>query len=330
MQRLLTNWAASTDVVLDNLTGTDARGLSWLAGLLLETTPTTAGSVDFSEQDVVDAVSIGLPLMYNPDAPAPASTQELNAYLAAKALVKGLHQAPNIAQAIWPAQNRDNQTVNVQTGVTSAQFSGNFKLAIRAKIQAALDLIMDDVVSFIAFTRNGVFSGPNELIFDPSTTHLDQGLRTYAISTLLARQNYTGVFFAADHTIATPISSCSDQFSCFPTPNTILNSLGYVGNFSAIYNGPFTEASYALQAPSSPAAIRVEPDWGDLELLMDGGLLCHASGNDPSNVVTVRPGQGPDFNCVSRLNFCYTSAAGCPAILRTGTNNCQIPPCGPE
>ena len=327
MQRLLTNWAASTDVVLKNLPGTDQRGLSWLSGLLLETTPTTSGSVNFPEQDIVDAVSIGLPALYNPNAPSPVSAQDLNVYTAAKALVTGLDQAPEIAAFIWPGRTNDSTMLNVQSDITSSQLTGQFQLAVRGKIQRALDAIMYDVTSFVAFTKNGVFSGPNYLVFDASSARLDQGIRTYAISSLLAQKNYTGVFLAADNRTVTPLSNCSDNLSCFPTPATTVNLGEYTSNLSSVYNSPYSRASYELQAPSSPALIQVQPDWGDLELLMDGGLFCHSPGKDPSSIVTIRPNQGPDFNCVSRLDFCYSSKAGCPVLLRTGEANCSIPEC---
>ena len=286
--------------------------------------------MDFPQQDVVDSVSIGFLALYNPNAPPPVSTQEFDAYIAAKALVTGFGQAPEIAAAVWPSRTGESPMVNVQSGVTSPQLTNQFQSAVRAKIQRVLDAIMDDVTSFVALTKNGIFSGPNYLTFDPSSAHLDQGIRTYAISSLLTQKNYTGVFFAADNTTVTPLSSCSDQFSCFPTSATRVSLGAYTSNLSSIYNSRYTRASYELQAPSAPALIRVQPDWGDLELLMDGGLSCHASGNDPSNIVTVRPGRGPDFNCVSRLKFCYSKTAGCPAVLGTGGRNCSIPQCAPR
>ena len=312
------------------MTTTDNRGLSWLAGLLLENVPTTAGSVDFLVSEVVDAIAVGLPLQYDLIAPLPTVDAERKLYIAAKALTLGLSDAPDVTRAIWPSNFvPDSRTINVQSSLTSPQTTPNLASAVRSKIQAGLDVIMNDVSAFISLTRAGHFSGPDYLTFDTSSAHLDQGIRTYAVANLLNRNSFAGRFLAASNITSTANAACSTQTVCFPLPGAQAVGGLYIGNKTAIYTSPYIPASYELtRPPVSPYQVMAYPDWGDLSALMDRGFLCHAAGNDLTQIVNHPPGRPLNFNCVSKLNFCYTAdSGGCPAAMSANTGSCPISPC---
>ena len=312
------------------MTTTDSRGLSWLAGLLIKNVPTTAGSVDFPVSEVVDAISVGLPLQYNLVAPLPTADAERKLYTVAEALTLGLSNAPDVTRAIWPANvGSDSRTINVQSSLTSPQTTPNLASAVRSKIQAGLDIIMNDVGAFINLTRAGHFSGPDYLTFDTSNPHLDQGIRTYAVANLLGRNQFAARFLATSNTTSTAGAACSTQTVCFPLPGA--QNIGglYIGNRTAIYNSPYIPASYELtRPPVSSFQVTAYPDWGDLSALMDRGFLCHATGNDLTQIANHPPGRILNFDCVSKLNFCYnTDSGGCPAAMNANAGSCPIPPC---
>ena len=318
----------STDAILDNLATVDNRGLSWLVALLLEIAPSTAGSIVVPTEDVLNAVSIGLPMIYNLNASERLSGQS-SPYNAAKALTFAFNQAPTIAQAIWNGPPANDST-NLQRLGKDAELADGLKKQVRQKIQRGLDLIINDVPSFIAFTDNGLFSGPDYLIFDSAYSVLDQGLRTYAASTILARQNFTGVFFAESNTTAAPALQCTGDFVCFPPRDAGVSDGVYSGTRSAIYNSPNSLASYRLQARVPQQRVtEAPPDWGNLDPLMNGGFLCHALGNDRRKVVSVSPARGLDFTCASRLDFCRDpQVKQCPEVLGASRGACPVPTCG--
>ncbi|KAL8712747.1 MAG: hypothetical protein Q9220_002955 [cf. Caloplaca sp. 1 TL-2023] len=106
---------------------------------------------------------------------------------AAKVLVTALQQAPGVVQALWPSGTTDTQNWQM---ANLKDTLGSLDKDIRSRIDDALQLVMTDPPTFLAFAANGQFSMPSPPSLDEQTDSLDQALKTYLLSKALDANAY--------------------------------------------------------------------------------------------------------------------------------------------
>ena len=189
---------------------------------------------------------------------------------------QALQQAPNVAATMWPS------TVDPATDTLSNLVGAH--LANSANIlNAGLQLIMNDVGTFIAFAGYGIFSTPLSPISLASaySSGLTGGLATYVVSEILASNSIS----ATPGSIVTT-NPCTSSSLC-----------------SSTYWSPVTGRQYSFTGGdtySFLSAARGSTEV-DLGVLFDGAYNCTLAGLAGGSVVSLKADNSLNVACLSVL-----------------------------
>lgn len=248
--------------------------------------------------DLLSALTAGLSFIAGPELSGVAG-------LAANALVTALHDAPSVADAIWPSGTEDSQSqqlANLDSYLS--QIDQNFT----QQITDGLYTIMSDVPSFNGFASRGQFSGPNLLSLPSDSDMLALGLRTFIMTTAMTANNFHAVFL--DDKIMADIASPVSGWDCTFDSNNICTSSG---NYTHIFYSNSTARAYILNGgsgtgdyPKSWMNEIVSKQWSNLELLFDGAYNCSTApgGSGIGKPLSFFNGTSlTSFACMSQLNI---------------------------
>ena len=202
---------------------------------------------------------------------------------------QALQQSPNVASTMWPSAF--DPAADTLANLASAHLASSASFA--SILAAGLQLIMNDVGTFIAFAGNGIFSTPIPSASEPSayTSGYTGALDTYILSAILAHNSIS----------ATPGSIVSAN----PCASGVL--------CKSSYWSPVTGRQYSFTGPNtysliSEALATLEVD---LPVLFDGAYNCTFAGQAGGAVVSLEADSSLDMACLSVLPMYVKS--GCPA-----------------
>lgn len=268
---------------------------------------------------LLTALTAGLALVAGPEVEAGVDGLLAGTITAGSALVKGLTQAPGVAQAIWPVGTDDSTTVQISNIATELSSSAS-KLSTR--INNGLVLLMSDVPSFVGFASTGGFSGATPLSLAKQTDGIDIALRTLIVTSVMSGNKWQAW---AMLDVASPAA-----FETLTTCGTV-DSNNICGEY---WYSSTTQRGYHLSnlKGSGPSPNQLMNDiitnnWSTLEILFDGGYDCTAGPNGPGpNPVTIAANGGLDASCSSQLPFCVACGEPCPVAEVNGA--CPFVGCG--
>lgn len=202
---------------------------------------------------------------------------------------QALQQSPNVASAMWPsARNPATDTVSNLTGARLGD-SASFAPILTAGLQ----LIMNDVGTFIAFAGNGLFSVPLPSAGEPSafSSGYTGALDTYVLSVILANNSISanpGSIVAANPCASGPLCTSS-------------------------YWSPVTGRQYSFTGSKTYSLISeaLANTEVDLPVLFDGAYNCTFEGRAGGSVVNLKADGSLDMACLSVLPI-YVGRGGCP------------------
>lgn len=201
---------------------------------------------------------------------------------------QALQQSPNVATAMWPSTL--NPATDTLTDLASAHLGDSSSYA--AILTAGLDLIMNDIGTFIAFAGNGLFSTPMTPTDEPSayTSGYTGALDTYILSEILAQNSISatpGPIVAANPCTSGPVCSSS-------------------------YWSPVTGRQYSFTGAKTFSLISdaLTATEANLPVLFDGAYNCTLAGQAGGSVVSLNADGSLNMACLSVLPMFVKS--GCP------------------
>lgn len=203
---------------------------------------------------------------------------------------QALQQSPNVATVMWPTTL--NPATSTLANLASAHLDNNSSYA--PILTAGLDLIMNDIGTFIAFAGNGLFSTPLTPADEPSaySSGYTGALDTYILSEILAQNSVSatpGSIVAAN--------PCTSGGSVCPSS----------------YWSPATGRQYSFTGSETSSLISeaLTKTEVDLPVLFDGAYNCTLAGQAGGSVVGLNADSSLNMACVSVLPMFVKS--GCPA-----------------
>ena len=202
---------------------------------------------------------------------------------------QALQQSPNVASAMWPSTL--NTATDTLKNLASAQIANSASFG--PILTAGLQLIMNDVGTFIAFAGNGLFSTPMPSANEPSayTSGFTGALDTYILSEILAKNSISatpGSIVTADPCSSGPVCTSS-------------------------YWSPVTGRQYSFTGSKTVSLINeaVATTEMDLPVLFDGAYNCTLAGQAGGSVVSLKADGSLNMACLSVLPM-YVGKSGCP------------------
>lgn len=201
---------------------------------------------------------------------------------------QALQQSPNVAMAMWPS------TINPATSTLADLPSANLANTdgYAPILTAGLQLIMNDVGTFIAFAGNGLFSTPIPSGIEPSAygSGYTGALDTYLLSQVLAANSVSatpGAIAAANPCVSGPLCSSS-------------------------YWSPVTGRQYSFTGSNTFSLVNsfLALNDADLPVLFDGAYNCTYVGQAGGSVVGLQADGSLNVACLSVLPM-YVDG-GCP------------------
>ena len=192
---------------------------------------------------------------------------------------QALKQSPNVAETMWPAPpNSATETVaNLANGALQNK-------AVMAPIVSALQLLMSDIGTFIAFAGDGIFSTPFSQDDEPLgyKSGYTGALDTYILSEMLAGKSMSAT---SGQIVAT--NPCS-------TGNALCDKY---------YWSPVTQRQYTFSDSSMLTLInQVQGSLEvDLPTLFDGAYNCTFAGQAGGSVVSLQGDSSLNVACLSVL-----------------------------
>ena len=212
--------------------------------------------------------------------------------------IQSLRQAPDVAAAIWPS------TLNSTNIITTANLPnyliGGANEDLLRSLNAGLDLIMNDIgtfIAFIAFTGYGLFSSapfPASVFLDLSTG-FTSALDTYITSEILANISIS----------VTP-GLVASSVLCDPGPLCKSSYWSPVTGRRYQYTGDHSTFDF-LQYLLDHAQL-------NLPVLFDGAYNCTMKGTTAGSVVSVNPDSSLNVACLSALPMNLTENSESPQV----------------
>lgn len=203
---------------------------------------------------------------------------------------QALQQSPNVASAMWPSTL--NPATDTLANLASAHLANSASFA--PILTAGLQLIMNDIGTFIAFAGNGLFSTPippaNEL--SAFTSGYTGALDTHILSEILANNSIS----ATPGSIVTA-NPCTSGPVC-----------------TSSYWSPVTGRQYSFTGSSTSSLIKkaLATMEVDLPVLFDGAYNCTLAGQAGGSVVSLRADKSLDMACLSVLPMYLGKKSACP------------------
>lgn len=207
--------------------------------------------------------------------------------------IQSLQQAPDVAAAIWPSML--NSTNTITTANLPNYLIGGANQDLLRSLNAGLDLIMNDVGTFIAFAGYGLFSSAPfpASVFLNLRTGLTAALDTYTISEILMKNSVS----------ATPGLSSSFDL-CNPGPLCKASYLSPVTGRQYQYTGDDSTFDFLQEV--------LDKTQLNLPVLFDGAYNCTMAGTVAGSVVSVNPDSSLNVACLSALPMNLTENSEAP------------------
>ncbi|KAL8869882.1 MAG: hypothetical protein Q9174_003936 [Haloplaca sp. 1 TL-2023] len=225
------------------------------------------------------------------------------------------------AVSYWAATIKNNtQLMNILFGGTedNSQQIDVKDLPVEAKnsttprLAAALDLVLSDIPTFIAFAVDGdLFTDPSPLVLTRGyAPNLNIGLNTFATGKLMEK---AGIFAKPGDIVDTLSTE-----ACELTKGTYC----VLGNGNVRYWSRATHRQYELAIKSANPVIAlqnlimfvVDYAWAEPEFLFDGSYNCTLSGRAGQQIVVAdatKP-SGLDLSCVGQVPIYLDCGKPCP------------------
>lgn len=277
----------------------------------------------FSWINVVSVLAFGLAFLGAPTIAVGILTMEATNQIkyAAQALLISVSQTPGLAKAFWPSGTDDSKMV--QIGQLDKQL-GNATQEMANMMNTAVERIMSDMPTFVAFAENGRFSSNQSLSLPSKTDGLNYALTTYLLSETMNKNGwYTSPFLGPYPNAAAVESSTYPGFSCKMGPNNICTMYGD----DAEYWSQSTQRVYALtnikpndktRSPLQLTTDIVQNSWAALDVLFDGAYNCTADGKAGSAAINFNLDGTLDIACISQLPVKIPCGVTCYVPLING------------
>ncbi|KAL8806434.1 MAG: hypothetical protein Q9182_001349 [Xanthomendoza sp. 2 TL-2023] len=218
--------------------------------------------------------------------------------------------APNVARAIWPAGDLNQQQLNLNDRTLATRSN------IDAQLSRGLQLLMSDLDTFLAFAANGRFTTANIPTVPSSepAADLTLGRNTFLTSKLMERAGFyaiPGPIVVDEPTFLAKNPSCRDA--------TATNTICAAAANTFVYRSPTTHRTYELKNKATPqmqmqisALVEHLNDgaWADREVLFDGNFNCTSGGQAGREIVG---GKVDVVGCLSQLPMYLDCGGECPA-----------------
>ena len=252
---------------------------------------------------------------------------------AAQTMLISIQQSPGFSKALWPSGTSDSKII--QIGELDRELQ-NATQQMANMINTAVELLMSDVPTFIAFAESGRFSGTQSLSLPAKTDGLDYALTTYLTSQTMAKNGW----YASPHLgpfpdAASVMSPTFPGFGCKMDSSNICTAYGA----DLVYWSQATQRAYSLSKPhtngndKTPFVLGhdiIANGWAALDVLFDGAFNCTSEGKAGSAAVNFNWDGTLDIACISQLPMKYPCGTTCPGPLINGkcpfptvTDNCN-------
>lgn len=276
--------------------------------------------------NILSALSFGLAFLGAPSIAVGLLSLEQSVKYAAQGLLISVTQAPGFSKAMWPSGTSDSKSVQVgnlndELTKASQQMAG--------MINTAVQLLMSDMPTFVAFAESGRFSGAQSMSLPAKTDGLDYALTTYLLSETMAKNGwYASPYLGPYPTAASVTSKTYPGFGCKMGANNVCTTTG----IEAYYWSQSTQRVYSLSHPGrtdkdkTPVQLTqdiVSKGWAALDVLFDGAYNCTAEGKAGSAAINFNWDGTLDIACISQLPVkiaCFT-----PCISPLINGKCPFP-----
>lgn len=285
--------------------------------------PAEAG---FPWLNILTALSFGLAFLGAPSIAVSILSMEQAVKYAAQGLLISVSQAPGFSKALWPAGTANSKIV--QIGQLNDELT-KASQQMASMINTAVELLMSDMPTFVAFAESGRFSGAQSMSLPAKTDGLDYALTTYLLSETMSKNGwYACPFLGPYPTAASVESTTSPGFACQMGPNNVCSAAGT----DAVYWSQSTQRVYTLnqvprdgqeKSPNQLTQDIVKNGWAALDVLFDGAYNCTAEGKAGSAAINFNWDGTLDIACISQLPVkiaCFT-----PCISPLINGNCPFP-----
>lgn len=284
--------------------------------------PAEAG---FPWLNVLSVLSFGLAFLGAPSIAVAILNMEQSVKYAAQGLLISVSQAPGFSKTLWPAGTADSKIV--QIGQLNNELV-NASQQMASMINTAVELLMSDMPTFVAFAESGRFSGAQSVSLAAKTDGLDYALTTYLLSETMSKNGWFGSPHLGPYPDAASVeSSTYPGWACTMDSNHVCTAYGT----DAVYWSQSTQRAYSLSQVSgnigkSPKQLTqdiVSNGWAALDVLFDGAYNCTAEGKAGSAAINFNWDGTLDIACISQLPMkipCFTPCIG-PLI----NGNCPFP-----
>ena len=293
-----------------------------ITNIITELDPPVNASISLEE--VLLAFSVGLAFLGAPEIAVAILSLASATRIAVQAFLISVQQAPSVGRALWP---QGSNTENIQIGALDSAISGIVG-NLSQTIDNALQLVMSDMPTFVAFSAYGTFSGNSTPSLPNGTEGLDFALRTYVLTTAMSRNGW----YAHYSTGYTTKFQVEENFSnvdgsaetCQMDANSICGFNAYWSNTTNTVYSLAKDTGWALTGNNLMETI-VTNGWADLSTMFDAGLNCTLLGKMGDNAISFSEDGHLDLSCISQLDFCRNGCSPCPVEATNGT--CPFPIC---
>ena len=274
--------------------------------------------------DIISVLAFGLAFLGAPSIAVGLLGLEIPTKYVAQGIVLSIANTPGLAKSFWPSGTADSKIV--QIGELDKQLS-NASQDMANMMNTAVELLMTDVPTFVAFAENGRFSGNQTMSLPAKTDGLDFALTTYLTSQTMGKNGwYMSPHLGPYPTAASVEAQTAPGFGCKMGPNNICTAYGMDAEFWS----QSTQRVYTLVKPhpnndKTPFQLLqdiVASQWASLDVLFDGAFNCTAEGKAGSTAINFNWDGTLDIACVSQLPVKISCGADCPGPLVNG--NCPF------
>ena len=273
--------------------------------------PKAAG---FPWLDILTSLTVGLAFLGAPSIAVTLLSLEQTVKFAAQTLIIGIQQSPGLSKALWPTGTSDSKIV--QIGKLDNELA-NATQEMGKRMNTAVELLMSDMPTFVAFAESGRFSSNESLSLPSKTDGLDYGLTTYLLSETMAKNGW----YACPHLGPYPSAASVEAktypgWGCTMDSNNVCSTVGD----DALYWSQSTGRVYALsqkggdsnsKRPKQLTQDILSNGWAALDVLFDGAYNCTAEGKAGSVSINFNWDGTLDIACISQLPMLLACQAPC-------------------
>lgn len=226
----------------------------------------------------------GLPYLSSPYA-ANSTGLSYISILTSQALQISLQQTPSVAKAIWPPYTQDSPNIQINPTIF---FGTNVTDLMGTLLTNALQLIMNDVPTFLSFAETGAYTNSTLLSLPSRIAGLSLALETYIVSSALSANGYVARVVNGSQTLSSSWSDSATGLTYTMGSTVMGKDRPPQSNLANVFNNDGTTPEALYPGPYACAE----------EGLFDGGSVV----SDGLGVL--------DLSCVSRLMECKSDGDG--------------------